>query len=330
MLFKKTKKTFGLDIGNHTIKLTSLERISGNISLNSFIIEKNKSNNFESLKAQIKNFNITKESVNLSVGGPNVLIRYLTFPKLTNTELKNSLYFEAEKHIPFPISEVYLDSFILKDLADKKMLVLVVAAKKALIDEKIKLIQELGLNLGVIDVDSVCLINAFNFFNREINKEPFALLNIGSQVSNLVIIDNGNPEFTRDLLFGGNIFTQAISDKLNLSIEQAEELKCSTKEGMEKVNPAIEQTMQNFCSEIRASFDYYESQAHFSIKKIFISGGGANLKGIEGILQNYLGIQVLFWPNIDNIELKEGVDREKFNSNKNSLLISLGLALRGL
>lgn len=330
MFLNKPKKTIGLDIGSQFIKLLAVEKLQNNFIINNFIIEKRQGNDTESLKNQIKKFDLGKDPINISVSGPNVVIRYLPFTKMSVDELKQSLSFEVEKHIPFPINEVNLDSFILKELPDKKMLVLVVAAKKTIIEDKIKLFKDLNLNLNSVDVDSMALVNAFNFLNKDANKDVVALLNIGATISSLNIVYEAKPSFTRDLMIGGNIFTKSISEKFNLSLEQAEELKCNPGNKADELIPCLDAGLASLFSEIRTSFDYFENQEHMPIKKIFVSGGSVGLTGLIGYLQNSLGVAVSLWGNMDTLKLKEGLDVEGFKLHKDYFLPCLGLAIRGL
>ena len=75
---------------------------------------------------------------------------------MNTLELRQALKFEAQKHIPFSVSEVNLDGYILKDdLPDNKMLVLIAAVKKDLVTQRLKLIEGLGYHTNIIDIDSI-------------------------------------------------------------------------------------------------------------------------------------------------------------------------------
>ena len=235
MLLNKIKKIIGLDIGNHSIKLVSLIKQKNIFTVDRFSIDRIQSNTEQAIAEQIKNYKLAKTPVNISVNGANVLSRYLPYPKMDKNEFKNALGFEAEKHIPFPINEVYLDGFILKDLSDNKMLALIVAAKKKFVDDKLKLV--LDLNVTAIDIDAMALVNAFSTFHQEV-KETVALLNIGSEISNLCIVEDGIPQFSRDLLVGGNMFTQAIAEGMAIDKESAEKLKCDPSDKQDQVIPS--------------------------------------------------------------------------------------------
>ena len=161
---KKSKEKFsaGLDIGAHSIKLVILKSHKDGAELCGFNIEPAELDVAPVLKKLTESNNI--KSVNISVSGSGTLIRYINFPKMQEAELKQALKFEAQKHIPFSINEVDIDACILRDnLPDNKMLILLAAVKKEFISKRMKVIEEAGLKLNIIDVDSAALVNAFNF-----------------------------------------------------------------------------------------------------------------------------------------------------------------------
>jgi type IV pilus assembly protein PilM len=252
---------------------------------------------------------------------------------MSKAELAQALNFEAQKYIPFALSEINLDSYILKpDLPDNKMLILMAAAKKDLVNQRLKLTQDAGIKAGIIDIDSLALINAFNFnYSQEegLKNKTIALLNIGAAITNLNIVEGGIPYLSRDIQMGGNNFTQKIADTLDLDFNPAEELKLQPDdERFDKASGALEHLFTNLTNEIRISFDYYESQSASSVVKIFLSGGGSLLKGLRDSLAAILGIEVEYWDPFKKITIKEEVDSQKLKSQASQLSVALGLALR--
>ncbi|MCX5703809.1 MAG: pilus assembly protein PilM, partial [Candidatus Omnitrophica bacterium] len=141
MKFKEPHLSIGLDIGSSTIKLVKLKSLKDKVELFDFILEPVQANLVETLK----NIKVAKgiQVVNIGVCGPSTVIRYVSFPKMNALELKQALKFEAQKHIPFTMEEVNLDGYILQEnLPDNKMLVLIAVAKKELINQRIKLIED--------------------------------------------------------------------------------------------------------------------------------------------------------------------------------------------
>ncbi len=241
--------------------------------------------------------------------------------------------FEAHRHIPFAISEVILDSYILRpDLPDNKMLVLMAAVKKDFLNQRLRAIDTAGLRLNVVDIDSLALVNAFNFnYSKEDNlkNKTVALLNVGASFSNLNILETGVPVLSRDIQIAGNSITQKIADGLGLDFKSAEELKVNPgKEKPDKVLQAAESVLSNLAQEVRVSFDYYESQNASSVTKIFLSGGGSCFTGLKDTLANLLGIEVEYWNPLRQINISPDLDAGKINSLSSQLAVVAGLGLR--
>jgi type IV pilus assembly protein PilM len=319
----KENTSLGLDAGSATVKMVQLRFSPDTVELSNFDL---KSNLKEISPSDIKN-------VNISTSGPAAIIRYVNFPQMNEEELRQALKFEAQKHIPFPVEEVNLDSYILKqDIPDNKMLVLLVAAKKEAINQRIKSIEEAGFRVQSVDNDSIAIINAFNFnYSQEndLKAKTIALLNIGASFSNLNILENNNPRLSRDIHIAGNNFTQKLADALGLDFKSAENLKINPdKERSAKISSTLESVVASLVTEIRTSFDYYESQNASSVAKIFLSGGSSRLSGLKEMLANLLGIEVDYWDPLKQINIPGNMDAERIKGLSGQLAVAVGLALR--
>jgi len=329
--FAGEKFSVGVDIGASQIKVVKLKSGKDKIELVSFEIEPSRMDLGEVLKKVLDSH--SGREVNISVSGQQSVVRYVHFPRMSSAELKQALKFEAQKLIPFSLAEVNLDGFILKDdLPDNKMLVLIAAVKKDLVNERLKLLEALGYKANFIDIDSIALVNAFNFnnpFDKEEDHKAIALLNIGSSMANLNIVDAGIPRLSRDMHIAGNAFTQKIADMFSLDFAEAEKLKINPDpERLNKVKAAVESALANLAGEIRTSFDYYESQGASSVTKIYLSGGSAKFSGLKEMLEHFLNIDVQGWDPFHKIALPDEAGLDKLKSLQEKFPIAVGLALR--
>ncbi|MFA5411582.1 MAG: type IV pilus assembly protein PilM [Candidatus Omnitrophota bacterium] len=327
----KDNFSLGLDIGSSAIKAVKLELLKESTELHAFNLEP-AANDLEPVLKKILQSHDGRR-VNISVSGLAAIIRYINFPKMKEEELKQALSFEAQKYIPFSLAEVNIDSYILKeDLPDNKMLVMLAAAKKEVINQRLKLLDGIGVKVNVIDIDSLALVNAFNFNYAEeesLKNKAVALLNMGAAFSNLNILEAGIPRLSRDIRIAGNTLTQKIADILAVEFKAAEDLKLNPdKERMDKVATALESALSFLAVELRTSFDYYESQSASTVSKIFLSGGGSSLAGVKDTLANLLGIEVEFWDPIKKISPVKDADAGKIKQISAQLAVAVGLALR--
>lgn len=332
MRSKKTSSNIGLDIGTSTVKLVELKVFKDKdiVELVRFDLEPIQAD----LTSLLKKIS-PPQSINISVSGISTVIRYIDFPRMSEDELKQALKFEAQKYIPFPINEVNLDSHILKEgLLDSKMLVLVAAVKKDFINQRLKLIQEAGIKADIVDLDSLALVNAFNFSyseeeRKDLKNKAVALLNIGASISNLSILENGLPVLSRDIYIAGNNITQKIQDIFSIDAKSAEELKLNIdKERMDKVVTAVDSVLSDLAKELRVSFDYYESQNSSSVVKILLSGGGSKFSGLKDMLANLLSIEVEYWDPLKQISIPGSFDSKQLKELSSQFAVAVGLALR--
>ncbi|MFA5096292.1 MAG: type IV pilus assembly protein PilM [Candidatus Omnitrophota bacterium] len=331
--FSKERFSVGLDIGTSAVKIVRLRSTKEETTLCGFDIEPSGLELAEVLK-KVKQPHTT-DLVNISVSGPQTVIRYANFPRMSPSELRQALKFEAQKHIPFSVSEVNLDGYILQDdLPDNKMLVLIAAVKKEFVSARLKLVESADCAANIVDMDSIALVNTFNFNNPPVKDEErkaIALLNIGAAVSSLNILESGIPRLSRDMHIASNTFTHKIMDSFGLAFNDAENLKLnpeSDPEKKNKVSAAVESVLANIATEIRTSCDYYESQNASSVVKIFLSGGGAKYSGLQDMLSRLLGIEVAPWDPLARLRIEESAGLEGVKEAAGQLAVAVGLALR--
>ncbi|MFC1594754.1 type IV pilus assembly protein PilM, partial [Candidatus Omnitrophota bacterium] len=278
---QEREEVIGLDIGSSSIKLVVLE---AERSKSKLLKASYKALDGQSVSSVIKKMfeesRIESNQVNVSLSGQGVVTRCIQMPRMPITEVSKALNFEAEKYIPFPISEVTLDCCILEELPESKILVLFAAAKKAMIDQTLTQLKEAGLEVSLVDVDALALTNSFNrvFSSQESMKSddldgPVAVLNIGASFCSLNILQNGLPRFMRDIFAGGTDITKRISNILGISFTEAEKLKSNPQEKTEQISSASDSIFSNLANEIRLSFDYYETQGNPALQALYVSGG---------------------------------------------------------
>jgi len=332
MFRKKPKKSIGLDIGNHYIKMCELAPKQGKHYLSAFGIEHLDNDSRQAKVAAIKKLagesGITTNKVNISVCGPSVIVRYILLPQMTRQQLENAIKFEAEKYIPFNIEEVTLNAPVLEEnRQDGKIRVLIVAAKKPYIEDYIKLVEASGLEPQLIDVDSFALINSFLLNNPKQNENIIALLHIGANFTNINILKDKVSHFMRDITIGGRDLTKIIAEKLNMDMASAEEVKCNPQDRQEEIFSIITPALNNLLGEISLSFSYYEDQLERGIDKVFLSGGTSKLKGLDKFLSSNLGMEVVGWDPTANLRVNPALNQERLKSCLPMLSVAMGLAL---
>ncbi|MBA3639740.1 MAG: type IV pilus assembly protein PilM [Acidobacteria bacterium] len=233
---------------------------------------------------------IKTKDVAASLSGNAVIVKKITLPTMTEAELAESIYWEAEQYIPFDIQDVNLDYQVLEGGAtgNGTMEVLLVAAKKEKIADYTGVIAQAGRTAVVIDVDAFALQNAY-----EVNygMEPGAvvvLLNAGASATNINILNGEQSVFTRDVSIGGNAYTEALQRELSLPYDVADQLKRGEAvDGVsfEDARPVLRAVTENVMLEIQKTFDFFKATASSDrIKRIVVSGGASRAEGFTEIL----------------------------------------------
>ena len=331
----KLKNKVGLDIGNFGIKMLEITGAQDRPALIGLGLKNISGLSKEGIASSIKDLaveaKISSKEVNISVSGPSVIIRFISMPKMKEEDLKSAIKFEAEKFIPFDIKDCIIDSQILaRDDRENKLNILLVAAKKDYIDEKIKQVEQAGFSVAIVDVAGFALANSFlrNFQSLDPNK-TFALLNIGATITNLSILHAGVIAFARDVAIGSGNLSTSIAKNLNIPIESAEKLKISPGEKAQGIVNSVKPVMNTLLDDLKLSFGYYENQSGRGIDEIYISGGGARTIGLDETFQDVLGSKPTIWNPLEFLDASSShLDKTAIDSIKNSFAISAGLAAR--
>lgn len=315
----------GLDIGSSVVKCIQIEKKRKILGFG--IQEILNGNVKEAVLRVAKEVNLKTKRVNISLCGPQTITRFIPFPKLEPKEFKNSLRFEAEKHIPFGTEGVFLDGIILKEIEPDKVLALVVGAKKEFVHSKCDLIKDCGLEPDIVDIDSLCLCNLFNL-TCESKDRVAGILNIGTVYSNLVIIEDKTPVFSRDILIGSKLFIDRLTEYFSIDFPTAQRLLSEPKDKSDQIAEVFREEMSNLISEVRASFDYYESRSGLSVEKMYLGGGGSIFEGVTGSLKDLLGIEIGSWDPLKSFLIDRSLDSQRLNNLSKQFYVALGLTLR--
>src|SRR3954469_3321882 len=351
----KGKLALGLDIGSSGVKLIQLkeQRRRGEVTyaLQSFGMKPlppeaivdgalmNSTAIVQAIQELMGELKVKHREVAIGVSGHSVIIKKISMPRMTQEELEEAIQWEAEQHIPFDIKDVNIDTQILKPDANDatgQMDVLLVAAKKDMINDYTTVVSEAGLLPSVVDVDAFAVQNCFSQNYDVPEKETVVLINAGAAVVNINIISAGVTPFTRDVTIGGNQFTEEIQKQLNVSYEEAEALKIGGGRGdadavvPQEVERVMAQVAEQVSGEIQRSLDFYAGTAPDSnFSKVFLSGGTAKIPALFKTIEARVGVPVEIMNPFKTIE----IDNRKFDPNfimdvAPSAAVAMGLALR--
>jgi len=312
-VFRKVKAVIGLDIGSSAVKAVELKVSGKGFKVVAFGSEPVPPDSIvdgaiidgtavaDAIRRLFENNKAFKtKDVAASLSGNAVIVKKINLPVMTEAELAESIYWEAEQYIPFDIQDVSLDYQILDPGTgpDSKgtMDVLLVAAKKEKIADYTGVIAQAGRVPVVVDVDAFALQNAYEVNYGLDPQAVVVLLNAGASAININILSGEQSLFTRDISIGGNAYTEAVQKELNLPFESAEQLKKGQPiDGVafEEVTPALHAMTENVLLEIQKTFDFFKATASSDrIDKIVLSGGASRVDGFAKALEDRFGAPV--------------------------------------
>lgn len=348
-MFRRPKSVVGLDIGSSAIKAIELKPSGKSHKVTAIGIEPLPPDSIvdgaiidaaavaDAIRRLLQRKAFRCKEVAASLSGNSVIVKKITLPVMTEQELSESIYWEAEQYIPFDIQDVNLDYEIIDPgtgpEAQGSMDVLLVAAKKDKIADYTGVIAQAGRTPVVVDVDAFALQNAYEANYGYDVSAVVALVNAGASAININILSGAQSVFTRDVSLGGNAFTEALQKELGLPFETAEQLKRGHEvEGItyEDARPVLRAMADNVLLEVEKTFDFYKASAATDrIDRIMLSGGASRVEGFAGLLQERFDTHVEQFDPFRQVTLdsaKMGLDDTGDMAAVSA--VALGLALR--
>jgi type IV pilus assembly protein PilM len=305
VLFRRSKGLVGLDIGSSAVKAIELKPAGKGYRVAAIGVEPVPPDSIvdgaiidsaavaDAVRRLFSNKQFRAKDVAASLSGNSVIVKKITLPLMSEQELAESIYWEAEQYIPFDIQDVNLDYEIIDagtgPNSQGTMEVLLVAAKKDKIADYTNVITQAGRTPVIVDVDAFALQNAYEANYGFDPATVVVLLNAGASAININIVSGSQSVFTRDVSLGGNAFTEAVQKELNLPFEAAEQLKKGQSvDGLsyEEARPVLKAMTDNVLLEVEKTFDFFKATAsNDHIDRIVLSGGASRVEGFSEALR---------------------------------------------
>jgi len=341
--FGRKKRTVGIDIGSGLIKLVVIDHSKGEPELVKVAITPILANAIvegevmdpgivaDAIRGLFVTAGVKQKNVVAAVGGRDVIVKKIQMDRMKENDAREVIRWEAEQHVPFDMENVELDFQILDPAGEGlQMSVLLVAAKRELVENKVSLLTDAGLIADLIDVDAFALHNAFEINHPDAMQGMVGLLNIGHEVTNINILEDGVPVLTRDLAIGTRRFGEDLQRERGMASDEAEKLLQSS-ERSPVLDPYVESRGEEMAVGVEraAAFLQTSSRGGAAMAKIYTSGGGSRIPGLAEVLAARLGVPVERANPIQNIKVRDGVfESLAVDEVVPLLMLPVGLALR--
>ncbi len=343
------KQIIGLDIGSSSVKVVQLRRRKKDVELQAFGMEPLQPQTIvdgtimdqmavvDAIRALWSRLRLRGKDVAVAIAGHSVIIKKISVPKMSMAQLDEQVPYEAEHHIPFAKDDVELDfEVVVPENAAGKMELLLVAAKKEVVQDYAGVVRDAGLNPVIVDVAAFSTQNAYEVNYDLADNETVVLINIGASISNINVVRGKVSLFTRDVAIGGNAFTEEIQKQLSVDQREAEAYKVGgsyDEHGVvpQEVERIIEGVADVMAGEFQRSLDFFlATSADTEVTKICLSGGTAKVSALARAIEKRSRLGVELVDSWRRIVISPNLDTAYLGAHSPEALVGVGLALRAV
>jgi type IV pilus assembly protein PilM len=296
---------------------------------------------------------LKKAKVVIGLGTERVILRKESFPSLTAKELKQTVTFGIQKDLGLEGEDTPIVCDSLAIGADPAVQgnteYLNFGAEARMVSERASAFSDQGVIPVKVVPNILALKNLLDKLPKTKSSDAVCFLVIGASRSILVFFKNGQVDFYREIVIGGDDFTKAITGTI---FHEGRAIQFTTKEALEfkykhgyplgfsegmtfrgapltEVGAMMRPVVERLTGEIHRSIGFYsEKTGGQSVKVLYMMGGGAQLRHLSEVLSERLGIPTSVMPVPDAIRVSGGIKQEQlFKSKYMEYGIALSLAL---
>lgn len=294
---KEAQVTVGLDVGSVAVKVVVLgprkpggaRPVIGQALIP--LAEGHDTDASPAIKSAVAALPVPVHRVNVAVSGPWVIMRIVEMPTMKPAEMKKALPFEAQRYLPFNAQDVVIDGVALGPADAHKVWMLIVAGKKELIERRIDWTKRAGLEVALIDVDALALANAFlasgNGHVTDKDKTK-ALINVGGQLTNVVVFKGDSPYLVRDIPWGGEKLIRGIAEQRQIEEDAARKELTRGAALSPETASAMKAMSEPLVTELQLSFDYFENRFGQPPEELLVTGGvGQSAEFLQALTEQF-------------------------------------------
>jgi type IV pilus assembly protein PilM len=341
------KQCIGLDIGSSSVKAVQLRRKGSGWALQAFgkqplvaqtIVDgtiMDQTAVADAIRQLWSRLRFKQKDVAIAIAGHSVIIKKIAVPQMTPEALAMNIRQEAEHHIPFGRDDVEIDYHVTNPSTPSGQTeMLLVAAKKEVVNDYIQVVRDAGLIPQVVDVAAFASQNGFEANYPLDPRETVVLINIGAAISNINIVRSGVSLFTRDVTIGGNAYTEEIQKQLGIAADEAEAYKVGGNQIEDGVVPqevirVMEGVSEVMAGEFQRSLDFFlATTADANVTRIVLAGGSAKISSLHRAIERRSRLPLEVADAWRRVEIDATLDRAYLSAHSPEALIGVGLAMR--
>jgi type IV pilus assembly protein PilM len=341
---RRPKTTVGLDIGsgfvkavvvNHAGAEPELSRISYLPLVADAIVEgeiMDPTLVADTIRAVLSGLGTPVKQVVTAVGGRDVIVKKIQMDRMREEDAREVIRWEAEQYVPFDMANVQLDFQILDpDAEGLQMDVLLVAAKRELVDQRMLLLEEVGVGASVVDVDAFAIHNAFEYNYPDAARGVVALVNVGHEISNILIQQDGVPAVTREVAYGSRHIREELRRMHGLSQDEAESIIQGNSGRGEEFAPLLTERSEELAMGIERALAFLsvDSSLGRGLAAVYLSGGGARIPWLAETISSRARARIEIANPLQRLRISpEATAQFPADDIAPMLMLPIGLALR--
>ncbi|MEV8505161.1 type IV pilus assembly protein PilM [Actinoplanes sp. NPDC051475] len=264
----------------------------------------------------------------LGVTNPQLVVREASVSNMPAKEMRRSLPFQVRDMLPLAVERSLLDFWPLEEPGDNPTVRgLLIAMPKDAVMELVHAVERAGLHVVNVDLVSFALLRAASRLDAQVE----AIVDIGAEVTSVIVHVDGEPLIVRTVPRGGADITNSIATRLGIPAAEAEALKCRYGlhgDGRPDTATAASDAIRPLLSELRSSFTYLASgERQKQVTRVSLCGGGALMPGLAEHVQERLGVSVVYADTASRLRDTRKARQRGFDSFMPSAAVSVGLTL---
>jgi type IV pilus assembly protein PilM len=268
------------------------------------------------------------KKVTLAVTNPQLVVREASVANLPASQMRQALPFQVKEQLPLAVERSLLDFYPLEQPGDNPTVRgLLIAMPKDAVLTTVQAVQKAGLQVKGVDLASFAMLRSASRLDAQVE----AIVDIGANITSVVVHADGEPLFVRTLPRGGTEITETIATRLGLQPAEAESVKCRFGvhgNGNPDTAAALVDAVRPLASELRSSFTYLASgERQKQVTRISLCGGSALMPGLAEHLQEQLGVPVMYADGAARLRDTRKARERGFDSFVPSAAVSIGLTL---
>jgi len=345
----KPKSYLGVDIGTLSIKIVELSNENGRPKLENYAILTNYGLALRNLaqdsagktpkvfdgeassmlRRLVKAGEIKAREINMSVPIFSSFLTVMELPQMSESEVISAVQFEAKKYVPVSLDSVIIDWSLIGTSADGKILILLVAIPKDLVNEYTNIAREADLKLLTIELETVSAARAL-IGNDPV---PTVLVDMGSRDTTISVTDSGSLRISHSIETSGEDLTRVLANSLNISWRRAEELKkengLKVMDNNSQITTVLTPLLDIIIKAAQNIIDIYFSKTKKKIEKLIIYGGASKMPGFAEYLNSRLKMDVVIGAPFSRVVYPEKL-KPMIDEIGHEFTIAIGLALKAL